>query len=75
MLKCYWRWNEEIIENVDNDESEANSSNKNKNEWSQIIKCCKNMQIKIAGVLQQNKLFIFNFYYFGSKIEITILQG
>lgn len=33
------------------------------------------MQIKIAGVLQQDKLFIFNFYYFGSKIEITILQG
>lgn len=30
--------NEEVIENVDDDESEANSSNKNENEWSQIIK-------------------------------------
>ena len=30
--------NEEVIEYVDNDESEANSGNKNENEWSQIIK-------------------------------------
>ena len=27
-----------ILEDVDNDESEANSGNKNENEWSQIIK-------------------------------------
>ncbi|GBC51393.1 zinc finger BED domain-containing protein 1-like [Rhizophagus irregularis DAOM 181602=DAOM 197198] len=30
--------NEKVIEDVDNDESEANSGNNNENEWSQIIK-------------------------------------
>ncbi|RGB28114.1 hypothetical protein C1646_768245 [Rhizophagus diaphanus] len=60
--------NEEVIEDVDNDESETNSGNKNKNEWSQIIK-------NAAKICKLKFLEYYNKTNYSYLISTTILDS